>query len=63
MAGAVRDTLRDLLLTAADALPPPDHDPDTDWDALGANADEIREFALGGLNRRLEIIGVPLSSV
>jgi hypothetical protein len=35
----------------------------TDWDALGANSDEIREFALGGLRRRLDIIGVPLSSL
>jgi hypothetical protein len=31
-----------------------------DWEALGASADEIREFALGGLTRRLEIIGTPL---
>ena len=33
---------------------------DTDLDALGASADEVREFALGGLTRRLEIIGAPL---
>ena len=34
-----------------------------DWDALGASAEEIREFALGGLSRRLNIVGVPLSSL
>jgi hypothetical protein len=44
----------------AEALTPPDRESDTDWDALGAGADEIREFALGGLTRRLEIIGAPL---
>ena len=38
---------------------PPDRD-GADWDALGASSQEIREFALGGLNRRLGIIGVSL---
>ena len=33
----------------------------TDWDALGASAEEIRDFALDGLTRRLRIIGVELS--
>jgi ribonucleoside-diphosphate reductase beta chain len=57
----VRQTLRDLLPAVAESLTPPDHD-GTDWDALGANAEEIRDFAIGGLKRRLEIIGVPLST-
>jgi hypothetical protein len=43
------------------SLAPPDRGEDTDWDALGASADEIRAFALDGLNRRLKIIGVELS--
>jgi len=30
-----------------------------DLDALGVSGEEIREFALGGLTRRLDIIGVP----
>ena len=30
---------------------------------LGVSTDEVREFALGGLTRRLEIIGVPLSDL
>jgi ribonucleoside-diphosphate reductase beta chain len=59
---AVRATLRELLPSVAEALTPPDRE-GTDWDALGASAEEIREFALGGLTRRLDVIGVPLSSV
>jgi hypothetical protein len=51
--------MRTLLPAVADALTPPDRD-GTDWDALGASAEEIREFALGGLTRRLKIIGVEL---
>jgi ribonucleoside-diphosphate reductase beta chain len=59
--GAIRATLGELLPLVAESLTPPDRDADTDWEALGAGADEIREFALGGLTRRLEIIGVPVS--
>jgi ribonucleoside-diphosphate reductase beta chain len=58
----VRETLRDLLPAVASSLTPPDRN-GTDWDALGASAEEIREFALGGLSRRLNIVGVPLSSL
>ena len=47
----------------AEALTPPDRGTETDWDALGANADEIRSFALGGLTRRLKLIGVPLETL
>ena len=63
MADVVRETLRELLPSVAESLTPPDREVDTDWDALGANVGEIREFALGGLTRRLEIIGVPLNSL
>jgi len=56
----LRQTLRDLLPAVAASLAPPDRGQDTDWDALGASADEIRAFALNGLNRRLKIIGVEL---
>jgi ribonucleoside-diphosphate reductase beta chain len=62
-ADVVRATLRELLPSVAAALTPPDHDGDTDWDALGAGADEIRSFALDGLTRRLDIVGVPLASL
>jgi ribonucleoside-diphosphate reductase beta chain len=62
LADVVRATLRELLPAVADSLTPPDRE-GTDWDALGAGAEEIREFALGGLTRRLNVIGVPLSSL
>jgi ribonucleoside-diphosphate reductase beta chain len=58
----VRETLRELLPAVAESLTPPDRE-GTDWDALGASAEEIRDFAIGGLTRRLEIVGVPLASV
>ena len=62
LAEVVRATLRDLLPAVAESLTPPDRE-GTDWDALGASAGEIREFAIGGLTRRLNVIGVPLSSL
>jgi ribonucleoside-diphosphate reductase beta chain len=62
LADVVRATLRELLPAVADSLTPPDRE-GTDWDALGAGAEEIREFALGGLTRRRNVIGVPLSSL
>jgi len=46
----------------AQALTPPGRE-GTDWEALGAGSDEIREFAVSGLSRRLKIIGVPLGSL
>jgi ribonucleoside-diphosphate reductase beta chain len=62
LADVVRATLRELLPAVAESLTPPDRE-GTDWNALGANAEEIRDFALGGLTRRLNLIGVPLSSL
>jgi ribonucleoside-diphosphate reductase beta chain len=62
LAERVRQTLRDLLPAVASALTPPQRE-GTDWDALGASAEEIRDFALGGLTRRLNVVGVPLSSL
>jgi ribonucleoside-diphosphate reductase beta chain len=56
----IRGVLAELLPVVAESLSPPDRGADTDGDALGASADEIREFALGGLTRRLEVIGVAL---
>ena len=55
--------MRDLLPSVAETLTPPDRTDQTDWDALGANADEIRTFALDGLTRRLKIIGVPIETL
>jgi ribonucleoside-diphosphate reductase beta chain len=62
LADNVRATLRSLLPAVAQALTPPDRE-GTDWEALGAGSDEIREFAVGGLSRRLNIVGVPLDSL
>jgi ribonucleoside-diphosphate reductase beta chain len=58
-ADTVRQTLGDLLPAVAESLTPPDRQ-GTDWDALGANSQEIQEFALAGLTRRLNIIGTTL---
>jgi ribonucleoside-diphosphate reductase beta chain len=62
-ADVVRQTLRDLLPSVAASLAPPDTGSGLDFAAIGASSDDIRDFALGGLTRRLEIIGVPLSSL
>jgi ribonucleoside-diphosphate reductase beta chain len=61
LAEQIRIKLHELLPAVASALNPPDRG-DTDWEALGATSDEIRGFALDGLTRRLNIIGVPLST-
>jgi ribonucleoside-diphosphate reductase beta chain len=58
----VRGTLRELLPAVASALAPPDRE-GTDWEALGATSEEIRDFALQGLTRRLKIVGVPLDTL
>ena len=62
LAEAVRSTLRELLPAVAESLTPPERE-GTDWNGLGADAEEIRDFALGGLTRRLDVIGVPLSTL
>jgi ribonucleoside-diphosphate reductase beta chain len=59
----IRETLRDLLPTVAASLAPPDTGPDRDFAAIGATSEAIRDFALGGLTRRLDIIGVPPASL
>ena len=61
LAGRLRAKLLGLLPAVARALAPPGSG-DTDWEALGASSEEIRAFALSGLTRRLNIIGVPLQS-
>jgi ribonucleoside-diphosphate reductase beta chain len=59
----IRAALRELLPSVAASLAPPDTGGDTDFEALGATSDDIRSFALDGLTRRLDIIGVPLTTL
>jgi len=63
LAEAVRETMRELLPSVAESLAPPDRGSGSSGDALGFSAVEIRKFALGGLTRRLDFIGVPLSTL
>ena len=60
---AVRAILRELLPSVAESLDPGEGAGGDAAERLGVGADEIREYALGGLTRRLDIIGVPLSSL
>ena len=62
-ADAIRDMLRTLLPSVAESLEPANVSDGSAADLLGVEADEIRNFALNGLTRRLDIIGVPLSSL
>jgi ribonucleoside-diphosphate reductase beta chain len=59
----IRAALRELLPSVAASLAPPDAGGDTDFEALGASSEDIRSFALDGLTRRLDIIGVPLATL
>ena len=58
----VRETLRQLLPAVAESLKPPGGR-DGSGELLGVTQDEIRQFALDGMTRRLDIIGVPLETV
>jgi ribonucleoside-diphosphate reductase beta chain len=60
MGDVVRVTLRESLQAVAESLTPP---AGADASALGASADELCAFALDGLTRRLNIIGVPLDTL
>jgi ribonucleoside-diphosphate reductase beta chain len=63
MADVLRQALRDLLPSVAASLAPPDAGSGRDFDAIGASGEDIQAFALGGLTRRLNIIGVPLDTL
>jgi ribonucleoside-diphosphate reductase beta chain len=62
LADAVRETLQEQLPAVAEALTPPGEG-NGSAAQLGVTQQEIREFALGGLARRLKLIGVPLETV
>jgi ribonucleoside-diphosphate reductase beta chain len=60
-AQALSGTLTELLPLVAESLTPPATERETDWEALGTSESEVRDFALGGLQRRLKVIGVELN--
>jgi ribonucleoside-diphosphate reductase beta chain len=60
---AVKATVRELLPSVAEALGGAGDGSGPDLERLGVSADEVREFALDGLTRRLDIVGIPLSSL
>jgi ribonucleoside-diphosphate reductase beta chain len=59
MAAVVRATMLELLPAVAESLTLPRG---ADASALGASEDELRSFALGGMSRRLKLIGVTLEA-
>jgi ribonucleoside-diphosphate reductase beta chain len=61
-AETVRSTLQDLLPHAAQSLQLPG-DEDAASSMLGVSQDDLRQFALSGLTRRLQMIGVPVETV
>jgi ribonucleoside-diphosphate reductase beta chain len=60
-ADTIRATLRDLLPHVANSLKLPGEDHASA--VLGVSEDDLRQFALDGLTRRLQIIDVPLETV
>lgn len=57
-AETIRRTLRELLPAVADSLRLPGGEDSTNL--LGVSEDDVRQFALAGLTRRMDIIGAPL---
>jgi ribonucleoside-diphosphate reductase beta chain len=58
MAEAIRARVFELLPSVAESISPPSEGA---WDVLGVEDGALAEFGLGALNRRLELIGAPLS--
>jgi len=59
----IRAMLREVLPAVAESLSPGSADDGPDLGRLGVEPEAIRSFALDGLTRRLDIIGVPLSTL
>ena len=60
MGDVLRSTLRELLPAVAESLRPPG---DGATGVLGVTEEDLRGFALGGMTRRLRIIGVPIETL
>jgi ribonucleoside-diphosphate reductase beta chain len=58
MADVIRARLFDLLPAVAESVSPPSEGA---WDVLGVEDGALGEYGLNALNRRLKVIGVPLS--
>jgi ribonucleoside-diphosphate reductase beta chain len=63
LGNTVRETLRELPPSVAESLAPAETGSAVDFDALVASSEDIRDFALSGLRRRLDLIGVPLETL
>jgi ribonucleoside-diphosphate reductase beta chain len=61
MRGPVRETLRKLLPLVVESLKPPGDG--RAESVLGISDEDLRQFALAGLTRRLDIIGVPINTL
>jgi ribonucleoside-diphosphate reductase beta chain len=59
IAELIRSRIQDLLPAVAETMSPPGRDFS---EALGIEPDELAEYALGALNRRLALIGAPLEA-
>jgi ribonucleoside-diphosphate reductase beta chain len=57
----IRQTLRELLPAVAESLKPPGDG--AAESVLGITEDDLRQFALAGLTRRLDIIGIPINTL
>jgi ribonucleoside-diphosphate reductase beta chain len=57
MADVSRGQIKELLPAVAESISPPSEGA---WDVLGVEDGALAEFALGGLHRRLALIGAPL---
>jgi ribonucleoside-diphosphate reductase beta chain len=59
MGEAIRDQIKELLPAVAESISPPSENA---WNVLGVEDGALADFALGALNRRLALIGVPLDA-
>ena len=62
MGDVVRATLRELLPAVAESLRPPGGE-DGGAGVLGVTEEDLRAFALEGMTRRLQIVGVPIETL
>jgi ribonucleoside-diphosphate reductase beta chain len=59
-ADLARDTLLELIPIAASVLVPPKYEGQAAYEVLGFSSQDIQQFALTALTRRLKVIGLPI---